>query len=311
MNEVEWFGTKPRGQLVLKLRTLGYYFRQALLGLRRSGWLTVAAVITVSISLFLVGLFSLLVFNVNLVASAVESEVEVAVFLDVTTPKDALSELQETFNGLPGVQTATLISKEEGLRELEKQFGQQSDLTRALGGKNPLPDYFKLKTDNPADVPAVAAAAKEMRYVEEVKYGQGMVERLFQITAWIRLFGTAIIILLGIAAVTLVAIAIRMTVFARRQEIGVMKFVGASDWFIRWPFFLEGMLLGLFGGVIAGLVLEMAYGFVVRRLEVSLAFLPHLASLKDAWILVAGLVVGGIVLGSLGSLISVRRFLRV
>lgn len=270
-----------------------------------------AAVITVSISLFLVGLFSLLVFNVNLVASAVESEVEVAVFLDVTTPKDALSELQETFNGLPGVQTATLISKEEGLRELEKQFGQQSDLTRALGGKNPLPDYFKLKTDNPADVPAVAAAAKEMRYVEEVKYGQGMVERLFQITAWIRLFGTAIIILLGIAAVTLVAIAIRMTVFARRQEIGVMKFVGASDWFIRWPFFLEGMLLGLFGGVIAGLVLEMAYGFVVRRLEVSLAFLPHLASLKDAWILVAGLVVGGIVLGSLGSLISVRRFLRV
>lgn len=295
----------------MKLRTLGYYFRQALLGLRRSGWLTVAAVATVSISLFLLGLFILIILNVNLIARAVESEVEAVVFLQTETPRETLGQLEEALRRLPGVAEVRLVTKEEGLRQLSEHFGPQHDLLRALGGKNPLPDCFRVRTARPADVPLVAQAAAKLRYVEEVKYGQGLVERLLQVTRWLRVLGTAIIVLLAVAAVVLVAIAIRMTVFARRREIGIMKYVGATDWFIRWPFFLEGMLLGLIGAAVAGFCLYLSYAMLMARLRLSLAFLPLLSSSQEVWQLVGGLVVGGIALGSLGSLISVRRFLQV
>ncbi|MBC7346316.1 MAG: ABC transporter permease [Clostridia bacterium] len=295
----------------MKLRTLGYYFRQALLGLRRSGWLTVAAVATVSISLFLLGLFILIILNVNLIARAVESEVEAVVFLETETPRETLGQLEEALRRLPGVAEVRLVTKEEGLRQLSEHFGPQHDLLRALGGKNPLPDCFRVRTARPADVPLVAQAAAKLRYVEEVKYGQGLVERLLQVTRWLRVLGTAIIVLLAMAAVVLVAIAIRMTVFARRREIGIMKYVGATDWFIRWPFFLEGMLLGLIGAAVAGFCLYLSYAMLMARLRLSLAFLPLLSGSQEVWQLVGGLVVGGIALGSLGSLISVRRFLQV
>ncbi|MGB9885795.1 MAG: permease-like cell division protein FtsX [Moorellales bacterium] len=295
----------------MKLSTLGYFFRQALLGLRRSGWLTVAAVATVSISLFLLGLFVLLVLNLNLIVSSLESEVEAAVFVEPGAPRDVLPELEAALRRLPGVQEVILVPKEEGLRRLSEQFGPQHDLVRALGGQNPLPDYFRVRTSRPDQVPLVARAAEKLRYVDEVRYGQGMVERLFQLTGWVRVLGTSIIALLGGAAVGLIAIAIRITVFARRREIGIMKYVGATDWFIRWPFFLEGMFLGLIGAAIAGLSLQAAYSVLIARLKVSLAFLPLLTNPAQVWQLVAALLVGGLVLGSVGSLISIRRFLQV
>lgn len=294
----------------MKLRTVGYYFRQASKGLWRSGWLTAAAVATVGISLFLLGLFVLLVLNVNLVIQALESEVEAAVFLEPDAPREVLPELEAALRRLPGVQEVKLVPKEEGLRQLTEQFGSGHDLLRAMGGKNPLPDYFRVRTARPEDVALVAQAAEKIRYVEEVRYGQGMVERLFQITRWLRLLGTAVIILLGAAAVALVAIAIRVTVFARRREISIMKYVGATDWFIRWPFFLEGMFLGLIGAAAAGFALQVAYSMLIARLKVSLAFLP-LVNPAEVWQLVVALILGGLVLGSLGSLISVRRFLQV
>lgn len=294
----------------MKLRTVGYYFGQSFKGLRRSGWLTAAAVATVAISLFLLGLFVLLVLNVNLIIHALESEVEAAVFLKPDAPREVLPELEAALRRLPGVREVKLVPKEEGLRQLTEQFGAEHDLLRAMGGKNPLPDYFRVRTTRPEDVPLVARAAEKLRYVEEVRYGQGMVERLFQLTRWLRFLGTAVIVLLGGAAVALVAIAIRVTVFARRREISIMKYVGATDWFIRWPFFLEGMFLGLFGAIAAGFALQTSYAMLLPRLRASLAFLP-LVPASEVWQLVGGLIVAGLILGSLGSLISVRRFLQV
>jgi cell division transport system permease protein len=281
------------------------------LGLRRSGWLTVAAVATVSISLFLLGLFVLLVLNLNLIVSSLESEVEAAVFIRPDAPREVLPELEAALRRLPGVKEVILVPKEEGLRRLAEQFGPQHDLIKALGGNNPLPDYFRVRTTRPEDVPTVARAAEKLRHVEEVRYGQGLVERLFQLTGWVRVLGTSVIVLLGAAAVGLIAIAIRMNVFARRREISIMKYVGATDWFIRWPFFLEGMFLGIIGAGIAGLSLHAAYSVLIARLKVSLAFLPLLTNPGQVWELVAALVLGGLVLGSLGSLISIRRFLQV
>ena len=295
----------------MRPRTFAYYLRQALLGLRRSGWLTAAAIATVGISLFLLGLFVLVVLNLNLIVHSLESEVEAAVFLKPDTPREVLPELEAALRRLPGVQEVKLVPKEEGLKRLSQQFGPDHDLLRAMGGKNPLPDYFRVRTVRPEDVSRAAKAAERLRYVEEVRYGQGMVERLFQVARWVRFLGAAVIGLLGAAAVALIAIVIRMTVFARRREISIMKYVGATDWFIRWPFFLEGMFLGLVGAAVAGFCLEAAYSVLISRLQLSLAFLPLLSDPAQVWRLVGGLVAGGVILGSLGSLISVRRFLKV
>ena len=152
-----------------------------------------------------------------------------------------------------------LVTKEEGLRQLNEQFGKDHDLIAAMGGENPLPDYLLVRAEDPEKVPVLAQKIEALDYIESVDYGQGVVERLFSLTNWIRVGGLVTIILLAAATVFLIAITIRITIFARKKEIEIMQCVGATRWFIRCPFFLEGMFLGFTGSLIACITLYFSY----------------------------------------------------
>lgn len=296
---------------LMRLRIALYVIQEALRSLRRNGWLNFAAAGTTAVSLFVLGVSILLVVNTNHIARTVESNVEIMVYLDQGLRAEEVQALRMRIMQVPGVKEARFISREEALASLERQFGKGSRLRESLGGTNPLPDAYKVRTIEPRQVVAAAAAINRLPGVEKVRYGQGVVEKLFQLTAWVRLVSFGVMGLLSLCAVFLIATTIRLTMYARRREIAIMKYVGATDWFIRWPFLLEGVILGGAGALAALAVLYFSYGTLVAKLQTALAFLPLVREESIMLQLCEGLLAAGIGLGVIGSYISVHRYLRV
>lgn len=295
----------------MQLRTAVYILQETLRSLKRNNWLNFAAAGTTAVSLFVLGIAILLVVNSEHIASTVESNVEIMVFLEQGLSNDEVRDLRPEITDIPGVEEVRFISRDEALESLERQMGEESNLRQSLGGKNPLPDAYKIRTREPRQVGAVAAAVSELPGVEKVRYGQEVVEKLFRLTHWVRLIGMLIIILLGICAVFLIATTIRLALFARRREINIMKYVGATDWFVRWPFLLEGILLGGVGALVAIGVLYFSYGTLVSKLQETVSFLPLVKDGRMMLKIFEGLLAAGVGLGVTGSFISVHRYLRV
>lgn len=295
----------------MKLRTIGYFFRQAVKSMGRNIWMSVAAISTVAIAAFLVGIFALLVLNVDSAATKLESDIEIVAFVDVDLPRHEVLQLEDQIKALPGISTATLIPKEEGLAQMYPRFGKERDLLGALGGDNPLPDYFVVKAIKPERVASVARQLTQIPQIYKVDYGQQEVERLFYVLRWVRLVGTGLIMLLTGAAIFLIATTVRLTVFARRRELHIMKLVGATDWFIRWPFFLEGFCLGALGALIACFAIYFGYFSLVAKISPKVSFLALIDDPAEIYQVLWKLLAGGALVGSIGSIISMRRFLKV
>ena len=173
---------------------------------------------------------------------------QISVYLQDGLSTREIQEIGTKISTLPGVKQVNLVTKEEAMERFKERLGEQQGILTALDG-NPLPNGFEVKMDRPERVNTVAQTISEYKGVENTKFGQEVVERLFALTRMIRIFGVVLILFLALAALFIISNTIRLTVFARRKEIGIMKYVGATDWFIRWPFLLEGMILG-FGGAL-------------------------------------------------------------
>ncbi|NLO89862.1 MAG: ABC transporter permease [Clostridia bacterium] len=295
----------------MKVKTIGYFFTQALKSILRNFWMSLASVATVAVSLIILGAFILLTANTNYIAQAVEQDVEIAVFLYVDTPENKVKALGDKLEDISGVDSVELIPKEEGLRQLSKQFGEEHDLVSALGGENPLPDYYIVKAEEPQQVSTIVKEIEKLPHVEKVNYGQGVVEKLFSITRWIRIGGIVVVAVLAACTVFLIAVTIRLTVYARRKEVNIMKSVGATNWFIRWPFLLEGIFLGFFGALIASTVLYFSYIIFLDKITAAMSFLPiqrDLSILKNVALVV---LPSGPLIGFLGSFLSLQRYLKI
>ncbi len=297
----------------MRIRTLGYFIREALKSLYRNSWMGLASMGTVAVSLIIVGLSLITVMNTNYLAARVESNVEIIAFLKSDLSEDDARALQEEIQSIPGIAKVDFVSKDQALIQFRKELGEQQSMINALGGENPLPHLYKITTISPEDVQGVAKKLESFRQMEKVDYGKGVVEKLFSITKWIRLVGLTVIVLLGLAAVFLIATTIRLTVFARRKEIQIMKILGATDWFIRWPFLLEGMVLGFTGALLAVLIVDVTYVAVIDyiRKDLNLSILG-LQTDPQFLLLLGGVMLGvGTFIGAVGSGISMRKFLRV
>jgi cell division transport system permease protein len=262
------------------------------------------------VSLFILGVAILLVINTNFIAGSWGSNVEIMAYLNDGVTGDAVTALRTQILTIPEVKDVRFISKDEALAGLEQQFGQNGQLQESLGGSNPLPDAFEVKTTDPRDVDGVASLLGLMPGVSQVSYGQGVVDKLLELTYWIRLVGLAIVGLLGLCAIFLIATTIRLTMYARRREIGIMKMVGATDWYVRWPFLLEGVILGTTGALLAIAILYFSYSTLTSKIMETLPFLPLMNSSLVLLQLFAGLLATGAGLGIVGSLISMHSYLQ-
>ncbi len=295
----------------MKLRTGEYFIQEVFRSLRRNNWMTFASIGTVTVSLFVLGVFLILVLNMNRMAGMLESQVQISVYLEDHLTDREKRQLAYDIESLQGIDTVKYVDRDEAKERLKERLGDQKYLLDALSEDNPLPDAFEVTVTTPAVVESAAGAIASMAGVEEAKYGQDVIEHLFAITRLMRVFGLVLMVLLGAATLFIISNTIRLTVFARRKEIAIMKYVGATDWFIRWPFLLEGIVLGCIGGIIAAVALRSFYAAMAAKIYSTLAFFPLLPQYPFMNYVTLSIVASGIVIGAIGSLISLKRFLKV
>lgn len=299
----------------MRLRNLWYYTREAGLGVWRNGWMTFASIIIVVLTLLILGSFVVINLNIHQITEEIKNQLEVVAYLEEELEDEQIEEIRGKILGITGVQQVEFVDKETALERLREQLGDQAAITEALEQRNPLPASFEIKATQPDRIPAIAKSLQLIAGIERVDYGQEVVDKLFQVTRIIQLFGTGIIVVLGIMALFLIANTIKLTVFARRKQIGIMKYVGATDWFIRWPFIMEGVFLGLLGAAVSFGVLFFVYNhfylqastWLYQNFMLMTLVSPEIIGLELLKILFAL----GIGIGGLGSGFSVRKFLKV
>ena len=295
----------------MKLKTGEYFIQEVFHSLRRNNWMTFASIGTVAVSLFVLGVFLILVLNMNRLAGMLESQVQISVYLEDHLTDREKRQIGYDIESLQGIDSITYVDRETAKERLKERLGDQKYLLDALSDDNPLPDAFEVTVTTPSVVESAAGAIASMQGVEEAKYGQDVVEHLFDITRLMRIFGFVLMGLLGGATLFIISNTIRLTVFARRKEIAIMKYVGATDWFIRWPFLLEGIVLGCIGGFIAAVALRSFYAAMAAKIYSTLAFFPLMPQYPFMNYVTAAILLAGIVIGAIGSVISLKRFLRV
>ena len=295
----------------MKLSTSEYFIKEVYTSFKRNIWMTLASIFTVVLSLFILGFFSIVILNLNKMADTLESQVQISVYLKDDLSQEEIDETKETLSKIEGLQDIKFITREEAMENFKERLGDQQFLLDALDDTNPLPDSFSLTVTSPQQVKTIADTAAALDSVESASYSQDVINHLFNLTHLIRLIGVALIILLTGAAIFIISNTIRLTVFARRKEIAIMKYVGATDWFIRWPFLLEGICLGVIGGGLATIFLYIVYNQVTQEIYEAMAFFPLIPQHPFIDYISLAILVAGIIIGALGSTISLKRFLKV
>lgn len=305
----------------MKISTLLRHLREGTKNVVRNGWMSFASISSIMISLFILGIFLLLSLNVNFLTKQIESQVEIKVFLEVNTSEEEVSVIHNQIAEISQVKKVTFVPKEEGLEYLRKQMGESGEqfLEGFEGDNNPLSDAFTVEVNEPRDVAAAAEQIEKLDdnqarpLINNVKYGEGTVEKLFTITEIVRNVGLVLVACLALTAMFLISNTIKLTIVARRREISIMKLVGATNSFIRWPFFIEGAILGVIGSLVPVGVLLYGYWQMLHALQVDLnLLLIQLLPFEEVvWKLTLLLLGIGVIIGIWGSVLSVRKFLRV
>lgn len=292
----------------MRVKTVGYFFQQAAASIKRNGWMSIASIITMTFCLMVLGTALLLLLNTSNVVANVESNVEILAYVKAEVRAQNYPELENRLKSHPLVSQVNFISKDDALKDMQQRFGGQNDLVAALGGKNPLPDTYKVQVSKPSDVIKVAVDLTAWPEFEKVRYGQGIVERLFALTRWIKIVSFSVMGFLALAAVFFISTTIRLTMSSRQVEMGIMKLVGATNWFIRWPLFLEGIFFGLTGAILAVGTLSGLYLLLLKNVQASLSFLSLVNDPRLLISIFGGLMVTGVVLGAVGTIFSIYRF---
>ncbi|WP_214825293.1 permease-like cell division protein FtsX [Exiguobacterium algae] len=292
------------------------HLREGLKGTLRNGWMSFAAISAVTITLLLVGVFALIMFNVNEITDNVENDVEVQVFITREADESSVEELGQNIEQVPGVSTVTFSSKENELKKFQAQLGENGEAYGTVEKDNPLHARYIVKAQDPEELEAVAKSVSELDNVDEVAYGQEYVDKMLAFFNGIRIGGLALIVGLTLMAMFLISNTIKMTIFSRRREIEIMRLVGAKNSFIRWPFFIEGLFLGVFGALIPIAVIYFGYDVAYSALQPSLDQLnSDIFKLLDPSTLtmqVSGVLLAlGAFIGIWGSTTSLGRFLKI
>ncbi len=295
----------------MSFSTKEYFIKETYKSIRRNGFMSFASISTVAVSLLVLGMFLMIFLNTNNLAQYLESQVQVSVYMQDSATDKELAEVKAKLQKMPGVVKVNQVSKEQALTRFKERLGDQEQLLNSLGKDNPFPNSFEVQVDSPERIKVLTPQIGQIPKVETAKFGQEVVEHLFQLTKILRFGGILLVIFLAMATLFIISNTIRLTVFARRKEVLIMKYVGATDWFIRWPFLLEGMTLGFFGAVIAFLLINSIYAALLERIHATLAFLPLLPAQPLLLYVDLFLLIAGTGIGALGSYISLRKFLRV
>jgi cell division transport system permease protein len=276
-------------------------FREVMLGVRRSPLLSTLSVVTIAFSLFAFGLFGLLVLNVDRALRGVEEHVEIVAFLADGTLPESISAAMGDISAFPEVAHVDQVSPEQALARARAELPEFQDVFDASFLPPSIEVRLKEGHRDPATVKDVTQRIQSYPFVDDVRYGEDWVKKLYDIRNIAGAAGIALGLLFAAVAVIIIGTTIRMTVLARTREISIMRLVGATDGFVRRPFLIDGFLKGIVGGLLALLLTWGANALISHNLIQTVFFDPGIATLG---------VIGGGIIGLLGSALSVGRHLR-
>lgn len=291
--------------------SLSYFWGETFRSLCRNRFMAVASVLTVTLSMFILGVFLSAVLNINHMASYLENQVEMTVYLKDGLTTDQVMGIGKYLKAQPGMKEIKFTNKDQAMKDFRERMGDQQGLLDAING-NPLPASYQMSFQTPEQLKTAAEVVAKYQGVETVQYGKDIIEQLYKVAQVIRLSGIVLIIFLAGAELFIISNTIRLTVFARRREIQIMKYVGASNGFIRWPFLFEGMVIGFLGSGFASFILWEGYKMVVSEMaEAGLVFIPLIPLWPFMGYTTLIILAAGIVIGVMGSAISLRKYMKV
>ena len=275
--------------------------REALTASRRAPLLSALGIVTIAFSLFAFGLFGLVAINIRQALDQVEERVEIRAFLGDSTDIESVAAAMKDISGFPEVLRVEYVSEEKALERARKEMGEFADVFESGVLPASIEVHLRPGMRDPASVKAVADRMKTYQFIDDVRYGEEWVEKLYRLRTISTVAGIALGVAFAAVAIIIIGATIRMTVLARAKEISIMRLVGATDMFIRLPFLIDGLVKGVLGGLLA-LVFVWVANRVVNEYFIQTIFF-------DRQLIFLG-VVGGAVMGVLGSLFSVGRHLR-
>jgi cell division transport system permease protein len=296
-----------------------FFLREALRALRRNAAPSIAAVATVLITTLVLGVFIPVVRAATAKTNEVRNKIELEVFINDDATKAEVTELGNMIRDIRHVESIDFVSKAHALRILKRKLGDKQGITEDLPG-NPLPRSYRIKLDDPQNADVVKESLApigsngESRHIspaiQSIEDREDDAQKILSATSTIKILLASLAGLLVLASVLLVANTIRLSIFARRREVEVMRLVGATNWFIRWPFVIEGLLVGFVGGVVAIGLLYLAKVTVVDPWSERFALIAAPDTIRFS-LLVLVLLGAATAVSAVGSGITLRRFLRV
>jgi len=291
-------------------RKTNYYLREATTGFKRNGLVVFAAISTVFIALFLLGLTLLIRQEVDLIIERTGGKVEIAIFLRDDISSDQQSNLQQQLTEMPEVAEVRYESKNDAFLRAQELFKDEPEILENLTEES-LPASFRVKLVDPeTDFAVIGARLEGQPGVEQIKDQRELLKKLFSFTAIFRNGIFLVALLMLVSAGLLIANTVRVGLYARRKEIGIMKLVGATNWFIRLPFLIEGILASLIGAFLAILILAIMQIVFVEPLRGNLLDLP-VVSMGHLIAIIPLLLGAGIVVAVAASFAGMRRFLDI
>lgn len=297
----------------MKLDSVKYFIKDAFKSIVRNKTLSIASMATVAATLFILGTVTLTMVNVDKAVAHIGSKIEVKVFIKDDITSDQQDALRGKLEAIEGVKEVTLETKEQALEKVKDQMKDDAEmLTAGFDEKNPFPGSFTVKVTKPEVVDSIIESTKTAEGVEKIKDARDIIDKISKLTSSIKVVGIIAFVVFILVSLFLIGNTIKITVYSRKREIGIMKYVGATDWFIRWPFIIEGVILGIAGGIVSTIVLNVAYAMIVNSISPETLLGFTLVGVSYIWkVIVWEFILSGIFIGTVGSIISMRKFLKV
>lgn len=296
----------------MKINTITHFIKDAFTSLKRNRTISFASVITVLITFFVLGIFMLVATNINKGITNVQDKVELKIFLKDDIKLIDKREIEIKLREIDGVKDIVYQSKEEEYKNFQKTTNENEGLLKGYTlQNNPFSASFTVKLESPEYTSDISKAIKDFEGIETIGEQQELVDKIIGIVNGVKVVGLGLFIILVGVSIFLIMNTTKLTVFSRRREVGIMKFVGATDWFIRWPFVIEGMVIGLIGATFACGALFLAYNGLVKWIASQLVFISLVPSAYILTTLSWQFMFGGIVVGGVASVIALRKFLVV
>ncbi|MBL1229226.1 ABC transporter permease [Enterococcus sp. BWB1-3] len=293
------------------IRTFFTHMLESMKSLKRNGWMTIASTSAVTITLILVGIFMAIIFNATKLSRDISQNVTVSVFVDIGTTAEEMQNLEAELGQIKNVESISYSNKDQQLKKIQDQMGDAWNLFE--GDSNPLYDVYYLSAKEPEQTKKISEDAGKLQNVFKADYGGVSSDKIIQLAKTVQTWGLAAAALLLFVAVFLISNTIRITILSRQREIQIMRLVGAKNGYIRWPFFLEGAWIGLLGAIVPILLLTFGYtqAYNILNLQLLRSNYSMLKPESFLWQLNLLMVGTGMIIGSVGSIISMRRFLKI